>query len=78
MIHAVAIASAAYGAGHGIGDKRELAGSLAVALLFTTAYALTRSLWWLMLLHAGLPLVGALAGRRLRANGGKRERAPGA
>ena len=74
-VGAVAIASAAYGAGHGVSDKRNLAGSLAAALLFTTAYALTRSLWWLMLLHAGLPFLGLLAEKRLRAS---RERNPAA
>jgi membrane protease YdiL (CAAX protease family) len=62
---AVAAAAIAYGLAHRSQDWRRVAGSLVAAGLFTTAYALTGSLWWLMLLHAGLPLI-AVAGMRRR------------
>ena len=57
---AVAAAAAAYGLAHGFKSLRQFLGSLLAALLFTTAYVLTRSLWWLMLIHAGLPLLAFL------------------
>jgi len=61
---AVLAAAAAYGAGHGYKGRGPFLGAIAGAFVFALAFALTRSLWWLMLLHAGLPLVGLLAGRR--------------
>jgi membrane protease YdiL (CAAX protease family) len=63
---AVAAASAAYGLAHGVADWRRTVGSLVAAALFTTGYAITRSLWWLMLLHTGLPILGALLTARSR------------
>jgi len=61
---AVAAMTASYGIAHGYHDARSFIGSLVSAALFATAFALTHSLWWLMLLHAGLPLFGLIAGRR--------------
>jgi len=63
---AIVAAAAAYGAGHGYKGRGPFLGAIAGALVFTLAFALTRSLWWLMLLHAGLPLVGLLAARGRR------------
>jgi membrane protease YdiL (CAAX protease family) len=64
-IVAIGIAAIAYGLAHGYTSLGAFAGSLAGALLFTTAYALTQSLWWLIMLHAGLPLIGMLAFRSM-------------
>lgn len=61
---AVILSALAYGCAHGYKNPGQLFGSVLAALLFTTAFALTHSLWWLMLLHAGLPLVGAIGARR--------------
>ena len=60
---AVTAAAAAYGLAHGYKTPRQFFGSLLAALLFTIAYILTRSLWWLMLIHTGAPLIAALARR---------------
>jgi membrane protease YdiL (CAAX protease family) len=60
-VAAVVIASAAYGAAHGYKGPKPFVGSLLSALIFTTAYALSHSLWWLMLIHAGLPILMMLA-----------------
>lgn len=54
---AVTVAAIGYGLGHGSKGAASLAGAVVSSFLFTIAYALTGSLWWLMLLHAGLPLI---------------------
>ncbi|MGN6268586.1 MAG: CPBP family intramembrane glutamic endopeptidase [Sphingomonas sp.] len=65
-IGAVIIAALAYGLAHGFKSASQFAASLASALAFTIGYALTHSLWWLIALHIGLPLLGlSLARRRL-------------
>lgn len=63
QIGAIGIAATAYGLAHGYTPHWAFVGSLVAALLFTTAYAVTQSLWWLVVLHAGLPLIGMLAFR---------------
>ncbi|GLR46479.1 CPBP family intramembrane glutamic endopeptidase [Sphingomonas astaxanthinifaciens] len=63
---AVALAGLAYGLAHGWHSGRRFAASLVSAMLFATGYALTHSLWWLILIHLGLPLLGYLGWRRLR------------
>jgi membrane protease YdiL (CAAX protease family) len=64
---AVAVAAVAYGAAHGYQNPRQLLGSIGMALLFTIGYVLTDNLWWLMLLHAGLPLIIAVSHRKIRS-----------
>ncbi|HEY1837616.1 MAG TPA: CPBP family intramembrane glutamic endopeptidase [Rhizomicrobium sp.] len=61
---AVAIMALAYGLGHGFRDWRAALGSLVSAILFALAYALTRSLWWLMLFHTFVALSAAWSGYR--------------
>lgn len=62
---AVLIAAAAYAISHGAKTRNQMVGTVLAALAFTTAYALTQSLWWLIAIHGGLPLlVGALLGLR--------------
>ncbi|THD65134.1 CPBP family intramembrane glutamic endopeptidase [Phenylobacterium sp.] len=58
---AVLVAAAAYGVAHGYKDAKQFTGSLASALAFTLAYVGTHSLWWLMVIHAGLPSLMLLA-----------------
>lgn len=53
---AVTISAIAYGVAHGYESPKQLVGSIISAFIFTTAYALTGSLWWLMVIHAGFPL----------------------
>lgn len=59
---AVALAALSYAIGHGDKTVRRFAGSAVAALAFTIAYAVTGTLWWLILLHAGLPLLAAAYG----------------
>jgi membrane protease YdiL (CAAX protease family) len=48
---AVVLSALAYGAGHGFDTRKQFVGSMVAAFLFTIAYALTHSLWWLIVLH---------------------------
>jgi len=57
---ALLAAAVAYGAAHGYQSAGMFAGSIVSALLFTGGYALTGSLWWLMLIHVALPLAAPL------------------
>jgi membrane protease YdiL (CAAX protease family) len=61
---AILVVATAYGLAHGLKSMPVLLGSLASALAFTIGYALTHNLWWLILLHTGLPLIGALSNMR--------------
>ncbi|MBV6319841.1 CPBP family intramembrane glutamic endopeptidase [Duganella violaceipulchra] len=53
---AVTVSAFAYGIGHGYQSAKQLTASIASAFVFTIAYASTNSLWWLIVIHAGLPL----------------------
>jgi membrane protease YdiL (CAAX protease family) len=64
---AVVVAAVAYGVAHGYQNPKQLILSIVMALLFTTGYVLTNSLWWLMLLHAGLPLITAVSHLKIRS-----------
>lgn len=73
---AVLIPALAYGIGHGDKNNAQMVRSIISALLFTLAYALTDSLWWLMLLHTGVVLSMGVTGYRLlrtRASGVRRD-----
>jgi len=63
---AVAAASVAYGLAHGWKSWGQGLGSIGSAFLFTIGFAVTGSLWWLIAVHTGLPLVALLAGARAR------------
>ncbi len=56
LMPAVAASSIAYGLSHRGKTKSQTIGSLVSALLFTTGYAATGSLWWLIILHISLPI----------------------
>jgi membrane protease YdiL (CAAX protease family) len=70
LVFSVLLAAAAYGVAHGFKNTRIFLGSVLSALIFTVAYAATGSLWWLMLVHCGLPLIGAFASRAQRRRSG--------
>lgn len=63
---AVVLAAAAYGLAHGYKNARQLAASLVAALAFTVGYVLTHSLWWLILIHIGMPVLAIASARRLQ------------
>lgn len=64
---AVAIAAISYGAGHGYKSAGQFFGSIAMAFAFTIGYALTGSLWWLIVLHAAAPLSMLFVMRKVHA-----------
>lgn len=66
---AVAAASIAYGLAHGWKSLGNGLGAIGSAFLFAIAFAATGSLWWLIALHIGLPLIALLAGWRVRHQG---------
>jgi membrane protease YdiL (CAAX protease family) len=67
---AILASSIAYGVAHGYQNPKKLISSIFSALAFTIAYALTHSLWWLIVIHAAVPLMALPAVSRAR---GKRE-----
>lgn len=60
-VSAVCVSAVAYAFAHGFGGAKLFAGSLVSALLFTIGYYATSSLWWLVVLHVALPLLGLAA-----------------
>lgn len=54
---AVVASALAYGIGHGYKNPKQFLASIISAFVFTIAYAWTHSLWWLILIHVGLPLL---------------------
>ena len=62
---AVALAAISYGAGHGFKSIKQFAASIVAAFFFTIGYALTGSLWWLMVLHAAAPVAMFFTVRKL-------------
>ncbi len=67
IVAAVVLPALAYGVAHGYQGRTQFIGSIVSALLFTLGFVLTRSLWWLMLIHVALPLFGAVAQKRVSA-----------
>jgi len=57
LVAAIIVSAIAYGVGHGFKNLGQFAGSIVAALAFAIAYALTANLWWLAILHVGLPLL---------------------
>lgn len=63
-ILAVLLAGLSYGLAHGWENSSKGVASIISALLFATAFALTGSLWWLIIIHITLPTIGFLALRK--------------
>lgn len=68
LFGAIIIAAVAYGTAHGFKNPRQFAGSIVSALAFTIAYVATSNLWWLMLIHIGVMLIGAAASKAISGN----------
>ena len=68
LFGAIIIAAVAYGAAHGFKNGRQFVGSIVSALAFTIAYIATSNLWWLMLIHIGVMLIGAAASTAISGN----------
>lgn len=64
---AIAVAAISYGAGHGYKHPKQFFGSIAAAFAFTIGYALTGSLWWLIVLHAAAPVSMLFYMRKVKA-----------
>ncbi|MYM66774.1 CPBP family intramembrane metalloprotease [Pseudoduganella sp. FT55W] len=62
---AVAVSGLAYGTAHGYKSAKQFSLSVLMALLFAAGYALTGSLWWLMVIHIVLPATNAINVHRL-------------
>ncbi len=78
LVPAVAASSIAYGLSHSCKTIMQTAGSLVSAFLFTTGYAATGSLWWLILLHIAMPLISVFAHSRMeRTVAGETKRSGG-
>ncbi|MRX10654.1 CPBP family intramembrane metalloprotease [Pseudoduganella sp. FT25W] len=58
---AVLLGGLAYGAGHGYANPRQLTTSIVTAILFSVAYVVTGNLWWLILVHIGIPLLSVIS-----------------
>ena len=65
LIAAIIIAALAYGAAHGFKNSKQFIGSIVSALAFTIAYVATSNLWWLMLIHIGVLVFGAIASKSI-------------
>jgi membrane protease YdiL (CAAX protease family) len=58
---AVILSAIAYGLAHGYENPKQLAASIVSAFVFTIGFVLTQSLWWLMLAHVGLAMLGPIS-----------------
>ncbi|MET3828290.1 membrane protease YdiL (CAAX protease family) [Sphingomonas sp. PvP055] len=65
LLGAIIIAALAYGAAHGFKTPKQFVGSVVSALAFTIAYVATSNLWWLILLHIGVMLFGAIVSKAI-------------
>lgn len=68
LFWAFIIAAVTYGAAHGFKNPKQFVGSIVSALVFTIAYVATANLWWLMLIHIGVMLIGAAASKAISSN----------
>lgn len=73
---AVILSALAYGAAHGYQNPKQITLSIVSALLFACGYALTHSLWWLMLIHAALPLLAVASSYKVLRRADAAQAAP--
>ena len=64
-IGAICVAAIAYGFAHGYKGHQQCTMAVAMAFAFTIAFVLTHSLWWLMLIHTAMPIIGGVTSYRL-------------
>jgi membrane protease YdiL (CAAX protease family) len=67
LLAAVVLSSAIFGLGHVYQGRRGILNTGLVGLVFAGLYALTRSLWWLMLAHALVDMAGGVVAFRIAA-----------
>jgi membrane protease YdiL (CAAX protease family) len=65
IVVAVALSAIAYGAAHGYSNPRQFILSIISALVFTIAFVMTHSLWWLILIHTAFAVQLAVSGFRM-------------
>jgi CAAX protease family protein len=65
VVGAVVLSAAIFGVGHIYQGWRGVLTTGLVGLVFATLYALTASLWWLMVVHALIDIYGGLVSYRL-------------
>ena len=65
VVTAVIASSLIFGLGHAYQGVRGMLTTAAVGLIFALAFAMTRSLWWLMTAHALVDIYGGIAAYRL-------------
>lgn len=65
LVGAVALSSAIFGIGHAYLGRVGIVRTTLIGLGFAIAYALTGSLWWLMIAHTFINLIGLAIQRRL-------------
>jgi membrane protease YdiL (CAAX protease family) len=70
---AVALAAVSYGAGHGYRNLKQFSGSIVAAFAFTIGYAITSNLWWLIVLHAAVPVAMVFTARKIVARSSSTE-----
>ena len=58
---AVLVSGMSYGCGHGYHGPKQMVASMGMALVLSVAYVLTGSLWWLIIIHIGMPWMGGAA-----------------
>lgn len=66
-VGAVCVAALAYGAAHGYQGRKQFIGSIVSAFIFTIAFVLSGSLWWLMIVHTAAAVAGGLSSYRMAA-----------
>ena len=69
-IGAVCIAAIAYGTAHGYKSRTHFVASIISAFVFTIAFVLTGSLWWLMLIHTAIGISGGISSYKRATTGG--------
>jgi membrane protease YdiL (CAAX protease family) len=65
LVAAVVGSSLIFGLGHAYQGVRGMLTTAAVGLIFAVAFAMTQSLWWLMMAHALVDIYGGIAAYRI-------------
>lgn len=65
---AILASSLSYGAAHGCKNIKQFFGCIISSLIFTVSYVITMNIWWLMIIHSGIMIVGFLSINSSRNN----------